>query len=155
MVTLEQQQQQRPTYKDTLIRGREFLLNRLAGASADMVLNPVRDDGKMPPPADLSATIKQTLDDLKATAMDQDGAKVDYAARPTLLIKRSAWLSCSAFNRVSWERPKRSALSGSIFTMPWCSMPSSLLMYMTASPKGGWACSLFSGVRPILSMGSA
>ncbi len=80
MVTLEQQQQQRPTYKDTLIRGREFLLNRLAGASADMVLNPVRDDGKMPPPADLSATIKQTLDDLKATAMDQDGAKVDYAA---------------------------------------------------------------------------
>ena len=79
MVTLEQQQQ-RPTYKDTLIRGREFLLNRLAGATPHLVLNPDRANGGMPPPADLAARIKQTLDELKVTAMDQDGAKVDYAA---------------------------------------------------------------------------
>lgn len=75
----QEQEQERPTFKDTLLRGRNSLLDRLAGAGAQPVLNPTGQEGDAPP-ADLAATIKQTLADLKVTAMDQDGAKVDYAA---------------------------------------------------------------------------
>jgi hypothetical protein len=67
-----------PSFSDRLIHGREALLNRLAGARPDLVFNPLNEDST-PPPADLAARIKETLDDLQASAMIQNGARVDYA----------------------------------------------------------------------------
>jgi hypothetical protein len=65
---------------DVLIRGREFVLNRLSGAKPSLVINQAKVEMAMPPGADLAARLKQTLDDLKRSVMDEDGASVDYAA---------------------------------------------------------------------------
>ncbi len=82
MTSLPQREkkQKRPSFSDGLLHGRNALLDRLAGAAQQQVLNPIALEDAAPPPADLAAAIKQTLADLKAAVMEQDGAKVDYAA---------------------------------------------------------------------------
>lgn len=66
--------------KDVFIKVRETVLNRLTGANSSLVLNSglVADD--MPPPSDLAARLKETLDTLKVSVMDETGSEVDYAA---------------------------------------------------------------------------
>jgi hypothetical protein len=65
---------------DSLIHGREWILNRLAGAKPSLVINQALFDMEMPPSADLAARLKQTLDELKISAMDAGGSVVDYTA---------------------------------------------------------------------------
>lgn len=69
-------------FADTLICGRESLLNRLAGATPSLVIN--QASGATTPPMspsnDLAAKLKQALDDLKRSVMSEDGARIDYAA---------------------------------------------------------------------------
>jgi len=65
---------------DSLIHGREWILNQLAGARPSLAINQALVDSAMPPSADLAARLKQTLDDLKISAMDESGSRVDYAA---------------------------------------------------------------------------
>ena len=79
MTTLLQQEEKRPSLSDRLIHGREVWLNRLAGARPDLVLNPAGEKTLPPPAAGQAAEIKETLDRLKASAMDEGGARVDYA----------------------------------------------------------------------------
>lgn len=64
---------------DLLLQGREWILNQLARAKPSMAINKALVDIPMPPPANLAARLKQTLDDLKRLAMDDNGAGVDYA----------------------------------------------------------------------------
>jgi hypothetical protein len=65
---------------DLLIHGREWLLNQLAGASPSLAINQALVDSVIPPSADLAARLKQTLDDLRFSVMDEMGSNVDYAA---------------------------------------------------------------------------
>ena len=64
---------------DPLIHARERILNRLAGAKPSLAINHALFDEVMPPSADLAARLKQTLDELKFSAMDASGSTVDYA----------------------------------------------------------------------------
>lgn len=64
---------------DAMIRSREFILNRLSGVRPSLVLNRSAYEITMSPPADLAGRLKQTLDDLKLSAIDAGGTEVDYA----------------------------------------------------------------------------
>lgn len=65
---------------DLLIRGREALLNALSGARPSLIINQTPAEGQMPDQLDLAAELKRALDDLKASAMSENGMTVDYAA---------------------------------------------------------------------------
>lgn len=65
---------------DILIRGREYVLNRLSGVEPSLVINQAKTKETMPPGVDLAAEIKHTLDDLKRSVMNDNGTLVDYAA---------------------------------------------------------------------------
>jgi len=66
--------------KDVFIKIRETALNQLTGANSSLVLNSGLVEGNMPPPSDLAARLKETLDILKVSVMDETGSEVDYAA---------------------------------------------------------------------------
>jgi hypothetical protein len=68
------------TLTDTLIRVRESVLNRLGGVDTSLVINHVLAEAGMSPGADLAARLKQTLDDLKVSGMDETGSRIDYIA---------------------------------------------------------------------------
>jgi hypothetical protein len=65
---------------DTLIRGREFILDLISGSDESRIVNRTFTATDMEPPADLAQRLKETLDDLKISVMDADGAKIDYDA---------------------------------------------------------------------------
>lgn len=81
---------------DALIRGREAVLNTLAGANSSLVINQAPSVMEMPADADLAAKLKQTLDDLKASVMDESGAVVDYAALRNSQAYADYQLECQA-----------------------------------------------------------
>jgi hypothetical protein len=64
---------------DWLINQRDSLLDRLGGINAGDVLN-VASAGSVPEPGmDPAADLKRALDRIKASAVDETGAQVDYA----------------------------------------------------------------------------
>lgn len=68
------------SFTDGLIRGREFLLDTISGVDDSRIVNRYFAPNDMQPSADLAQKLKQTLDDLKISVMDANGAKVDYQA---------------------------------------------------------------------------
>jgi len=64
---------------DAWIRSREMVLNGLAGALTTPVINQSAFEMEAPAAEDLAANLKMTLDDLKASAMDECGFVVNYA----------------------------------------------------------------------------
>ncbi|MGB3713688.1 MAG: DUF547 domain-containing protein [Candidatus Promineifilaceae bacterium] len=68
------------SFSDMLIRGREFLLDMISGVDDSRIVNRHVAAIDMQPSADLAQKLKQTLDDLKISVMDANGAKVDYQA---------------------------------------------------------------------------
>ena len=70
----------RPRPGDFLIRARESILNGLAGVRPSLVINGGLPEVDMDMPNDLAARLKQTLDELKVSVMDETGAKIDYRA---------------------------------------------------------------------------
>jgi hypothetical protein len=62
---------------NTLIRGREYILDRLAGTP--QILNPPQPNGNESEPDDIASSLRQTLQDLKAAAIDESGLRIDYA----------------------------------------------------------------------------
>ena len=70
----------RSSISDVFIRGREFLLDAISGVGESQIVNRHVTANDMEPPADLAQKLKQTLDDLKVSFMDTDGAKIDYDA---------------------------------------------------------------------------
>jgi hypothetical protein len=70
----------RPRPGDFLIRARESILNQLAGVRPSLVINGGLPEVSMAMPNDLAARLKQTLDELKISVMDETGSKIDYGA---------------------------------------------------------------------------
>jgi hypothetical protein len=70
----------RPRPGDILIRARESILNQLAGVRPSLVINGGLPEVSMAMPNDLAARLKQALDELKISVMDETGSKVDYRA---------------------------------------------------------------------------
>ena len=66
--------------RDMMIRARESILNQVAGIRSTPGINGGLPELDMGTPSDLGARLKQTLDDLKISVMDENGAKIDYAA---------------------------------------------------------------------------
>ena len=60
--------------RDAWIHGREAILNGLSGARTSMVINQTVAEVEIPAAEDLAPRLKQTLDELKASAMDESGA---------------------------------------------------------------------------------
>jgi len=67
-------------FSDTLISGREFVLDLLSGSNKKRVVNRNLATSGMQPSAELAEKLKQTLDDLKLSVMDAEGTSVDYDA---------------------------------------------------------------------------
>lgn len=65
---------------NSLIKVREFSLNKLLSTSSSEVLNPIPANGKLYQPNELVVEIKQALNGFKAAAIDPSGYHVDYAA---------------------------------------------------------------------------
>ncbi|MFC2026035.1 DUF547 domain-containing protein [Chloroflexota bacterium] len=65
--------------KDTLVKIRDSLFNRLTGVEQDLVLNPLPSQPVPPQSSGLAAEIKMAIDEFKTSAVDQSGFKVDYA----------------------------------------------------------------------------
>jgi hypothetical protein len=65
---------------DFLIRARESILNQLAGVRPSLVINGGLPEVSMAMPNDLAARLKQTLDELKISVMDETGSNIDYGA---------------------------------------------------------------------------
>ena len=61
-----------------------------------MVINQTVAEVEIPAAEDLAARLKQTLDELKASAMDESGAKVDYAAIRDSLAYADYQSACQA-----------------------------------------------------------
>lgn len=81
---------------DTFIRGRESILDRLAGAHPSLVLNREPAEAQSVQPSDLAASLNHVLRDLKAKAMDEPGARIDYARvrrSPAYVDYRERYLS--------------------------------------------------------------
>ena len=70
----------RPRPRDFLIRARESILNQLAGVRPSLVINGGLPEVDMAMPNDLAARLKQTLDGIKISVMDETGSKIDYSA---------------------------------------------------------------------------
>lgn len=68
------------TLSDAYIRGREFLLNKLARAGDSQVINRNLVNHGMSPSLDLAERLKQTLVDLRVSVMYESGSKIDYEA---------------------------------------------------------------------------
>jgi len=67
------------TWTDVLVAGREALLNRLLGVRSDQVLNPAAADFPLRHGVEVAAEIRRAVNAFKATAMDADSRRVDYA----------------------------------------------------------------------------
>ena len=68
---------------DTLISGREIVLDLLSGSNKRRVVNRNLATSSMQPSAELAEKLKQTLDDLKLSVMNAEGTSVDYDALRT------------------------------------------------------------------------
>lgn len=82
--------------KDGFIKVREAALNRLAGANSSLALNFGLVESDTLPPSDLAARLKETLDKLKVSVMDETGSQVDYVAlrcTPTYVAYREECLA--------------------------------------------------------------
>jgi hypothetical protein len=67
-------------FSDSRIQVRESILNRLAGVAPTSTINSIQRAGHAPTAVHLAAELKQTLDKLKNTFIDESGYHVDYAA---------------------------------------------------------------------------
>jgi len=85
-------------HSDALIRGREIILDRLAGAAPSLILNPHPPQGNRAQTEDIASSdiasnytasndiasrLRRTLQDLTAVVMDESGSRIDYAALRT------------------------------------------------------------------------
>lgn len=81
---------------DALIRGRDYILDRLAGADPSLILNPHPPHGDKSQTDDIASKLKQILLDLRAAAMDESGSRIDYAtlsAHPTYVEYQESCLA--------------------------------------------------------------
>lgn len=69
----------RSSLNNTIIRGREYILDHFAGSDLCQTLNHYASEGSSYPSEGLAAKLKLTLDVLKTTAMDEASTRVDYA----------------------------------------------------------------------------
>ena len=69
-----------PRAGDLLIRVRQSILYQLAGVQPTLVINGGLPEVNIALPTELAAKLKETLDKLKVSVMDETGAKIGYAA---------------------------------------------------------------------------
>jgi len=67
-------------FTEGFIKVREAAVNRLVGANSSLVLNSGLTESDVPPPADLAARLKDTLEKLKVSVMNEAGSQVDYSS---------------------------------------------------------------------------
>lgn len=83
------------TPTDTLVAGREAVLNLLLGARPDGVLNPAEPGASPQPGTDVVAELKQAVNAFRAAAIVDGGSAVDYARLRQSEVYAAYRTSCS------------------------------------------------------------